>query len=156
MGEIYYSEDIFQGLEVDESEIAKCTSRETLLGWFEDLGAVLADIKTQVEVAALGGHADPVWVYKASKAAGLYRRARSRVEARLKRLGSPPEFNRDEIAELHRKLAEAKARGAVAIEFLRLCESGGMSDRQLFSSIEAEAVECVEARLAKASARMAA
>lgn len=153
MASIVYSEDVFDEFDVSDEDISGCSSQETLLKWREELAITMADIIGQVEVSAMGGHAPEHWVYRASKATGYFRRAYARVENRLKALGWHDPYYRGEVPDLTRKLAEAKARGSVAIEFLRLCQEGGIKDRNLFNRLEAEAVACVDARLAKKAAK---
>jgi hypothetical protein len=153
MAGIVYSEDVFDEFEVSEEDIAACSSQETLVKWRDDLMATMADIIGQVELAAMGGNAPDHWVYRASKATGYFRRALVRVETRLKLLGWHDPYYRGDVPDLTRKLAEAKARGGVAIEFLRICQEGGIKDRALFNRLEAEAVACVDRRLAKKAAK---
>jgi hypothetical protein len=147
-----YSEDFDAGFDVSDSDIAECQDRDTLLEWLLEVDATIADINGQVEVCALGGCADLVWVHKAAKASGFYRKARSRIEHRLEQIGYIFPQKRGDVADLNRKLVEAKARSAVAVEFYRLCSAGGMQDRDLFASLDARAVAAIDHRNAKRSA----
>src|SRR6186713_2633674 len=119
MPSLTYSEDLdYDGTQLSEDDITTCSSVPTLMDWYDTAEAVIEDIKGQVEIAAMGGTADPDWVYKASRAAGYMRRAQSRVRARLNEVDWVPPPYRGQIGELQRKLGETKARSAVAVEFL--------------------------------------
>jgi hypothetical protein len=149
MSALARDEDVFDGIDVTDGEIAICTSIETLLGWRDDIDAAIDDIRGQIDVAAAGGIAEPQWVYRASKANGYYRRSRSRIENRLERIGWIEPAKRGDVVELKAKLAHSKALSEVAVEFLRICLHGGMADREEFARLETLAIEAVEARKRK-------
>jgi hypothetical protein len=141
-----YYEDADFGVDLDEDSIAKCADVETLIGWSDDAEATIEDIKLQIQGAALGNTAAPIWVYRASKAMGFMGRARSRIQARLLVLGwTKPKTTRD-LAEAAQKLAEAKAQNAVAVEFLRLCAEGGFTNREQFNGLEKQAIAGIALR----------
>lgn len=153
MRSVLYNEETFE-LDLDEGDIATCTDEQVLIGWRTDLDVVIADINGQVEVQALARNIDPAWVYRCSKASGLFRRARARIDARMKLFGWGLPFHHAETNDLQRKLAEAKARSEVAVEFLRICQEGGLPDRGLFGRLETQAVRLVDERRAKKVAKL--
>ena len=156
MPAITYDEDVDFGVDLHEADIRKCTDIETLIGWSDDAEAVIEDIKGQIAGSALGGCAEAAWVYRAGKAMGFMARARARIKARLLALGWISPIVQRDLAELNRKLAEAKARNEVAVEFLRLCEEGGFPDRQKFQRLEQRAISLVEIRNKQRTEREAA
>lgn len=146
MPAITYDEDTEFGADLDEETVAKCSDIDQLLGWSDDCDAVIEDIKRQIEASALAGCAERSWVFRAGKAMGYMGRARSRIASRLRTLGwTKPQVNYA-IDELHRKLAEAKARNAVAVEFMRLCAEPGGLEPSRYAALEKKAVALVGLR----------
>lgn len=155
MPSIAYYEDTDFDVDLDDDDIRKCSDVAQLTEWQDDCDAAIQDIKAQIEASALGGCAERAWVYRAGKAMGFMARARSRVAGRLLALGVLPPQRTHEIAKLHRDLASAKARNAVAVEFLRLCEEGAFPDRAIFSRVEKRAVALVADREAETARKAA-
>ena len=154
MAAITYDEDVEFGVDLDEDDIRRCSDIETLVGWSDDCDATIEDIKAQITASAAGGYAERGWVYRAGKAMGFMARAKSRIRSRLLVLGWVPAARTQELTELTRKLAEAKAREAVAVEFLRLCTEGAL-ERAQFSRIEARAIALVKDREAETARKAA-
>lgn len=134
-GITYYEDDVFGDTEIDDAEIRECADVATLLRWFDDCEATAADIIGQVEVAAAGGQPNAVWLFRAGKASGFYRRAQSRIKSRLTELGvDAPDVTR-RVRELNIKLSDLRADAKVAREFHRLAKEGGLP-RAMFEELE--------------------
>lgn len=157
MAGIYYTDaDAGSGMpDVTDEDIFAMEDIDTLLDWSEEVDAACADMAGQLEAAALGGSADHVWVYRVTKAMGYQRRAQSRIKARLRELGWADAPTIMKIHELNRAVLTAKAREAVAVEFLRLCTEGAIGT-DLFRKVEADALARVARRNAKQEQREAA
>lgn len=138
----YYEDAVFSGDEITDGEIRDCRDAGQLTEWWESAEAAVEDIKGQLEACSLGGCAEPEWVYRCGKSMGFYRRAQSRIKARLIALGAVAPDQNARISELHRKVDETKARAAVALEFLRLAVEGAMP-RHEFERLESAAVDSV-------------
>lgn len=156
MPAITYDEDTEFGVDLDEEAVAGCSDIDTLLGWSDDCEAVIEDIKRQIEASAIAGCAERSWVFRAGKAMGYMGRARSRITSRLRTLGWTKPQTSYAIDELHRKLAESKARNAVAVEFMRLCAVPGGIDPARYAALESKAIALVGLRDKNAAEKVAA
>ena len=149
-----YTDD-HDDFELTNDQISAESSIETLVDWWTTCRATIESMKGQAEFRVCAGQIDVDWVFRATKAAGFYRAAETRIRDRLLVLGHDvPDQNR-RVAELNRKLHEAQARREVADRFYLMAQQGEM-DRLAFLRLEAKAVKYLADKVAEKAARKAA
>ena len=142
--------DAFDTDEVTAEEIVECNDPGTLLGWYEDCEAVLADVKGQLEVGLLDPNVDMAWVYRTGKAAGYYRRAQARIKSRLNRLGVNLPAYDNIVAALRNANVTLKSELALAAAFKLLASRGAITSFE-YRRLEDEAMKMVSTRKNKES-----
>lgn len=150
-----YTEDADLDLDdLTEADVRACDDVAELEQWSEDLDALMADIRGQLEGYCASGIENLQWVYSACRKMGFLGRGQTRIKRRLKQLGVDQNPLGDKIHDLNVKLATVKAEAAVAREFMRLATE--QLPISLYRAIEVDAEAAVERRAAKAIQRAAA